>query len=556
MARTSKKNRNIIIPTCKKVYSVGIYARLSVDSDERKNESIETQIEIAKNYMASRNDMVLYECYTDLGKTGTNFKREGFERMMQDVRQRKIDCIIVKDLSRFGRNYTETGNYIEKIFPFLGVRFIAVVDDYDNMDSTKEKDELTFELKNLVNDLYAKDISVKVKSSKKTKWEQGEFVGSIPPYGYNVEFIDERRVLVSDTESSEIVINIYSMFLSGKNMKEIARWLYENKVLTPKEFRKTGHVYKQEQDCLKEWATDTVKLILSNPTYMGWNLHSINNNDKYIIRDRKDAMEMDLSIKENAHAAIITEEMFFQAAKRFQKTAVYCNKQGYSKRVPLDEDIFEGILYCGSCGKKLGRTNSVKQLSNGSRKRVYGYCCGNARKIDGFSCDGKYIAFNVLQKIVKTAIFQEFMISDIKSKDLIEMNQLEMEKAIEAINTEIQDCERKIENLKQTYSEQYLQYRIGAIGEKEFLQIRTENEKRVKTYENLIFSNSQKQQTVNHVFMEKKKFMRMLMKYDYSLELTKELVNTLIQRIEVYPDKRVKILFKFTRTEITGEALV
>ena len=179
MARTSKKNPPALDTRVKrqssKMYSVGIYARLSVDSDERKNESIETQMEIAKEFIGQQGDMILilYDSYVDLGKTGTNFNREGFERMMRDVRMRRIDCIVVKDLSRFGRNHIETGNYIEKIFPFMGVRFIAVTDNFDSMNISGQDETLSVNLKNLINEMYAKDIALKVKSSRKAQWEQG-----------------------------------------------------------------------------------------------------------------------------------------------------------------------------------------------------------------------------------------------------------------------------------------------------------------------------------------------------------------------------------------------
>ena len=176
MARTSKRNKekaglNVNVKPSK-MYSVGIYARLSVDAkcmaceQARKNESIETQIEIAKAFVKSQSDMMIFDCYSDIGKTGTNFEREGFERMMRDVRTRKIDCIIVKDLSRFGRNHIETGNYIEKIFPFMGVRFIAVTDNFDSMNISGQNEALGVNLKNLVNEMYARDIALKVKSSR------------------------------------------------------------------------------------------------------------------------------------------------------------------------------------------------------------------------------------------------------------------------------------------------------------------------------------------------------------------------------------------------------
>lgn len=209
MARTSKKNKENagFIANAKplKMYSVGIYVRLSVDASERKNESIETQIEIAKAFISRQKDMVIFDCYTDIGKTGTNFEREGFERMMRDVRMRKIDCIIVKDLSRFGRNHIETGNYIEKIFPFMGVRFIAVTDNFDSMNISGQNETLGVNLKNLVNEMYAKDIAIKVKSSRQAKWEQGSYTGGVAPYGYRTEWIGDKKCLFIEETTSDVV---------------------------------------------------------------------------------------------------------------------------------------------------------------------------------------------------------------------------------------------------------------------------------------------------------------------------------------------------------------
>ena len=273
MARTSKKNKEraglSVNVKPSKMYSVGIYARLSVDANERKNESIETQIEIAKTFISRQKDMVIFDCYTDIGKTGTNFEREGFERMMRDVRMRKIDCIIVKDLSRFGRNHIETGNYIEKIFPFMGVRFIAVTDNFDSMNVSGQNETLGVNLKNLVNEMYAKDIAVKVKSSRQAKWEQGSYTGGVAPYGYRAEWTNDKKCLFIEETTSDIVKKIFDLFLSGKNMKEIVIWLYEERIVRPMEYHKTGQIYCPSGGKLQQWSRGTVKMILTNPVYIG-----------------------------------------------------------------------------------------------------------------------------------------------------------------------------------------------------------------------------------------------------------------------------------------------
>ena len=190
MARTSKKAKETVLPArpAECIWNAGIYARLSVDKHGRKNESIDTQIEIAKEYIGKSENIVLAECYTDLGKTGTNFEREGFEKLMADIRRHKINCVIVKDLSRFGRNYLEAGNYMEKIFPFFNVRFISVSDGYDSHRTQGENDALAIHLKNVVNELYARDCAEKVRTMKRSKMEQGCYVGGVPSYGYYGSF--------------------------------------------------------------------------------------------------------------------------------------------------------------------------------------------------------------------------------------------------------------------------------------------------------------------------------------------------------------------------------
>ena len=195
MARTAKRYQEA---TQKKkssilVYTAAIYARLSVDNDKKKSESIDTQIALIKEFVQKNNEnpdrkyeIVIYGTYSDIGKTGTNFARDGFEQMMQDVRDGKVNCILVKDFSRFGRNYIETGNYLENILPFMRVRFISVCDNYDSFALDAKNQELSMNIKNLINDAYAKDIATKQRAAKRIAQKNGEYVGAKAPYGLSL----------------------------------------------------------------------------------------------------------------------------------------------------------------------------------------------------------------------------------------------------------------------------------------------------------------------------------------------------------------------------------
>lgn len=536
-----------------KIYSVAIYARLSVDSDERKNESIETQIEIAREFIRHREDMAVYDIYTDLGKTGTNFQREGFERMMCDVRTRKVDCVVVKDLSRFGRNHIETGNYIEKIFPFMGVRFIAVTDHFDSMDLTGKSDTLGVNLKNLVNEMYARDIAVKVKASKQMAWEQGSFTGSVPPYGYRIEKVGSKRCLLVEAVTSDIVKQIFELFLSGKNSKEMIVWLYERGVVGPKEYRKTGQVFCQDKEKLMEWSRDAIRTILTNPAYIGCLVQGRTCGKDYRMRGRHDIDPEDWSVKEHTHEAIVSEDVFFEAAERFERNSIYCNRSGFSKTIPLDEDIFADVLYCGDCGSKMRRSNVVKELSSKGRVRMYRYNCPMHSRVDSLKCRKKNITLYSLTNLVRAAIKQEFSLSAMRLKDISENSEQEAQALKREWKKQEIELERELEGMRKLGSDQYLRYRMGELDEAGFQQVREQNEKRSDSLQAQMSAIEEKLRTIDSETAKKNQFLRALVKGKGKADLTRDVIRTLIQRIEVYPDHRVKIIFAFKRKDILPE---
>ncbi|MDE7321333.1 MAG: recombinase family protein [Lachnospiraceae bacterium] len=559
MARTSKKkqtNENLTVNARpSKIYSVGIYARLSVDANDRKNESIETQIEIAKAFISRQSDLGLFDCYTDIGKTGTNFEREGFERMMRDVRMRRIDCIVVKDLSRFGRNHIETGNYIEKIFPFMGVRFIAVTDNFDSMNISGQNETLRVNLKNLVNEMYAKDIAVKVKSSRQAKWEQGSYTGGVAPYGYKAEWIGDKKCLFVEDAAADIVKKIFDLFLSGKNMKEIVIWLYGEKIVRPTEYHKTGHVYCQDGEKLQQWSRGTVKMILTNPVYRGCLVQGRTCGKDYMMRDRHDIDSEDWSVKEHTHEAIINEELFFKAAGKFEKSSIYCNKNGYSKKIPIDEDIYADVLYCGDCGFKMKRISAIKTFGSKDSIRTYSYNCPKTDRIDDDRCTAKSITLNSLNNLVREAIRQEFSLSAMRPKDLAESNNKEAEQLKADWNEELLELERKIENLTKRTSEQYLKYRMGEMDAESFKRMKEENDKKITSFQKKRADVAEKLTTIDYETVQKNHFLRTLVKGNEKGELTAEVVGTLIHRIEIYPDHRVKVIFTFKRNDVLLERI-
>ena len=272
MARTAKRYKKntekkvLGIPVC----MAAIYVRLSVDSDEKKSESIETQVTLIKEFIQKHNEnpnreyeIAVYNIYSDLGKTGTNFDRPGFERMMNDVREGKINCILVKDFSRFGRNYIETGNYLEKILPFMKVRFISVCDNYDSFAPDAKNQELSMNIKNLVNDAYAKDISAKERAAKRIAQKNGEYVGSTAPYGYCVEKINGIYKLMVEPEAAKIVRRIFEEYASGDGIQGIIDRLFEDRVHRISDYNQYHHVYCQDGENLHQWGNSSIRAVLN-----------------------------------------------------------------------------------------------------------------------------------------------------------------------------------------------------------------------------------------------------------------------------------------------------
>lgn len=533
--RMTKKSESLTADAARKVYSVGIYARLSVDGQEEKNGSIENQIAIAKAYLERQPDMVLYGCYTDLGKTGTNFNREGFRQLMADVRMRKVDCVIVKDFSRFGRNYIETGNYIQKIFPFLGVRFISVTDGFDS--SCEDKDDLSMNLKNLANELYARDIAVKVKSARKAQQENGSYTGGTPPYGYRTQWQGGVKCLLAEEGTSDIVKEIYRLCAEGKTQREIAAWLYERKIHRPREYRRYGHIFQEEGEELRGWPVGSLRLILTNPVYRGCLVQT--------GARGSDSSSGDWSVREGTHEAIVPEELFFRVAHRFEEQKKYSNWAGHSRRVPEEADIFQGILFCGQCGNRMGRYSHVKELGSGKRVKLYGYFCRQSSRMDSLSCERKSISFQELTNLVKTALRQEASISGRKAGDLAKYFDAAAAERRRGLEKERRAAEKAIEDGKRRGSDLYLKYRSGEIDRAAFLDWQKQEERRDEKRKARQEEIDRKLKEMDAETARQKRAFRARIKFDERAALDRELLAALVEKIEIWPDRRIEVTFRF-----------
>lgn len=546
MARTSKKKPAAMPVKKEKIYSAGIYARLSVDGSERKNESIDNQLEMCREYVRAHEDMEIFDCYSDLGKTGTNFQRDDFERLMADVRMRRVDCIVVKDLSRFGRDHLEMGNYLGKIFPFLGVRFIAVNDNFDNMDGDPEM--LGVQLKNLVNELYAKDIAVKIRSSRVKQFERGSFSGCHPVYGYDAVKEGNRRILVINEDAAVIVRELFDRFLRGDTYEGIIRWLYEEKVHRPSDYRKYGHVHQSDGEELHNWHKATLNQILNNCAYIGWLICEQKDGERVTGRTSTKVLTGELKVRENNHEPIISEEVFQEVARRFEARSQKFTS-GSSRDLPMDEDIYNDLIYCGLCGGKFTRECGLNSRSGG-KVRNYQYRCVNKEAIDGRKCDSRRISLIVLNRLVEEALEKEFSLTSLKQKDLVAASRRQAEMEKRKLQKESSEAAGKAGQLKRNGSEDYIRYRSGEMTETEMTERAEQRKKdirrlqdRQKVLERRLSEMDSRTEKRNH-------YLRTLMKCKKGMPMTAEVLHALIEKIEVFPDKRVVVHFIYSGKEV------
>lgn len=546
MARTSKK-RLAAVPVKKdKIYSVGIYARLSVDGTDRKNESIDNQLELCREYVRSHEDMEVFDCYRDLGKTGTNFQRDDFERLMADVRMRKVDCIVVKDLSRFGRNHLEMGNYLGKIFPFLGVRFIAVNDNFDNMNGDPET--LGVQLKNLVNELYAKDIAVKIRSSRVKQFERGSFSGCHPVYGYDVVKEGNRRVLVVNEEAAVVVRELFDRFLRGEGYVEMIEWLYAEKIHRPSDYRKYGHVHQRDGEELHNWHKATLNQILNNCAYIGWLICEQKDGERVTGRTSTKVLTGELKVRENNHEPIISEEIFQEVARQFEARSQKFSS-GSSRNLPMEEDIYKDLIYCGLCGSKFTRECGLTNRSSG-KVRNYQYRCVNKETIDDRKCDNDRISLIILNRLVEEALEKEFSLACVKQKDLVAASKRQAENEKKKLEKEISEIAYKIEDLKKSGSEDYIRYRSGEMTEQAMTEAAEKRKKEIRRMQDRQKVLERRLAEIDGKTEKRNHYLRTLMKCRKGTPLTAEVLHALIEKIEVFKDKRVKVHFIYSGKEI------
>lgn len=530
-----------------KVYRVGVYLRLSVDSDYTGSDSLENQRRLAREYVDKFPDLTIVKEYIDDGKTGTDFERPAFMRLMADLKAHLIDSVIVKDLSRFGRNYIEAGNYIEKVFPFLGIRFISIVDKYDSGTPECDRELLLISLKNLMHEMYARDISKKVGSTYQIKHEKKMFYRSVKiPYGYKMD--QDNKNYCIDEPAAVIVKEIFLQYVQGVSRYTIRLWLYEKRVVTPLQYIQTGCVYAKDEGSLKVWHSSTIKRILENPVYIGRIVRHQTVQSIFEGKKSESVPEEERVVLEKNHPPIVSQEVFAKAQeilrRKCERTKEY-RKDSDSKRedVLFHSNVFRGKIFCGNCKKNMTRSLNYRTV-DGQLERFKVFKCTTHIQLPQY-CDFRGVDENVLCKIIFATI-QKHMLLIKGIKKLLEHDvNYSFEEKCQKLQQEKQNLQNNQIILQQEYMQTYTKYIEGNLQPEKFQDFRCayiEKTNRVKTQLNKL---EIQQREIKKIRTEVKKVITTWLQFDDEKELTEEMIESCVDRVEVHQNGRLEITLRY-----------
>ena len=532
-------------------YRAAGYLRLSEDSERKQSDSIENQRYMINQYAKEHEDIEIVMFFEDDGFTGTNFHRSGFEQMMDAVRNGEIDCIIVKDVSRFGREHIQVGDYIDKVFPFLGVRFISIMDYYDSINPDCDRERMILSIKSLVHEMYPRDISRKVHSTFRAKRERGEVRRSNGiPYGFYMEAGDTSYRI--DYKTYRIYKKIVGWYVAGCALKDIVMLLFKRGILTPSQYRKTGLVYQNDTVKANIWVESAIWWMLRNPVYEGTlELHKTEQILYENIAQHSLPREEYL-VFENAHPKILSHERFVWLQEIIAQRETKSEKEDLPLWQSMEEKVFSGILFCGDCMGRMKR-RSQRKMVDGKRYRIYGYVCAQNERMNKI-CSYRWIWESDLCEIVVVSLRTRLLQMDGLDQQIQKFHRETYHRVIEGMEKELHLVRHRQQKLESERIDQYTAYLERRADITTFELFRAgyaEKRARLDKQEADLIEQMESLKKLEQVqvrmvreFLCFKKQILSSRKKAYQL-LTTELIHTFVKQIFVYQDKRVEIIFKF-----------
>lgn len=513
------------------LFNVAIYIRLSrEDGDKEESDSVGNQRKLLTEYVSRHDDFILYDIYIDDGYTGTNFNRPAFQKMIADIEAKKVNCVVVKDLSRFGRDYIDTGRYLERIFPELGVRFISVS---DNIDSIKQAYDMLLPIKNIFNEQYARDISNKIQATVKSKQKAGEFIGAFTSYGYKKSPVNKNK-LVIDEYASEVVKRIFAMYAQGIGKQSIAKQLNAEGILCPSEYKKlNGENYKNcnRLKTTSYWTYSTINTMLHNEMYIG---NMIQGKKHQRMRGKQHKVDKENWVRvENTHEPIIDRDTWDKVRKLL-------SKKHRDIDLETNKNIFAGFIKCGDCGRSMMK--NFWRRADGSKS--YSFYCGTYKRSGKDYCTPHTLPFQVLNDIVLGDL--KAIIRNVENlQELIKKQSCTELKIKNSTNTELIKVKAELERVKKLKKSIYEDYKDELISKEEYLSYREDYQQKEALYSKQIETlEAKKKETVTEDVFETPWLKRLLELKDIE-ELDRDIVVEMIDEITVYENRKIKIRYNF-----------
>ena len=514
-----------------------VYVRLSrEDGDKVESESIVSQKNILSDFLSRDPDIQVVDTFVDDGYSGTNFDRPAFQRMMGMVKEKKINCIIVKDLSRLGRNYIEVGNYVERIFPLLDIRFIAVNDNIDSFRDPSSITNIGVPFRNVVNDAYCGDISKKIRSVLDMKRKRGDYIGSFACYGYQKDPQNHNRLII-DEEAATVVRKIFSWRLQGLGMITICKKLNDLGIPNPTAYRKAHSLNYNHYQIDNEnttWCDSTVRRILKNQMYIGNLVQGKGKIKSYKVQKFVNVPEEDWIIVEGTHEPIVSREVFDMVQELFTRD---------TRVSPYNDNLylFSGFVRCADCKRAMNR----KTIRQPYGEYTY-FVCSTYKKASPNRCTKHTIRTEELENAVLAAIQKQVSLMVETEKILENLNQNKIKnKMTDQLKHLIDEKQQEIEKYRKLRQSLYVDWKTGEITQEDYYALKADFDENISSLKSSVEKlTGELSDTEKEIFTDSS-FLKSFKKYRNITKLTRTVLLELVDHIFVYEGKKIEIKFKY-----------
>ena len=543
MARKSRKQTGAPMPAPSLYVYVALYIRLSVEDNKKRGCSVENQKLVLNDYLADKPDFVVYDTYIDNGLTGTNFHRPGFQQMLSDIEAGHINCVIVKDLSRLGRNSIDTGYYIEQYFYAHNVRFIAVTDQFDTADPGNLHGGIMLPLKNMINEAYSLDIRRKIKAQARQAMKDGDYIGGRAPYGYRKDPDNCHKLLV-DKETAPVVKQIFDWAYERVALNRIVRNLNEMGIAAPSHYKKsTGEITSPGLIGSGKWQTRTVMKILESEVYTG---DLVQGKTKTVDHQQVKAGDDNLIIARHTHEPIISHEIF-TAVQEYRKQV--CEESRAVPKRPYTPNIFKGKVFCADCGRSLHRQRAERKKG----PDIYWFHCLTNSRVAKDTCKGVMMQETELIATVTAILEKELSVALGMSLPLFQLEARQKQKK-DGLKSQMSVKRQEIEKQRRLIRGLYENFVQGILTSEEYFELKAGYEESITVLSCDIEALEKGMDALDDQLVRYRAMEKDAKSLAQDHVLTAELIDRLIDRIEIDHERNIRVSFRF-KSEFQGEAV-